>query len=194
MAMGYVRPAREVDVEPITQVQLGTWRTAYPRFIPSTAIDAVPPEFVAERWRDAIRRPPTGRHRVLVAVEQAAETPEVVVGFAAVGPADDTMLVPGEPGPEPDLAAITDLLVEPRWGRRGHGSRLLAAAAELWRSDGFRAAVAWAFEQDIATLKFLGSAGWQPDGATRALDLDGVTVPQLRLHVALDSGDESPGP
>ena len=37
----------------------------------------------------------------------------------------------------PDLASVTDLLVEPRWGRRGHGSRLLAASVDLWRADGF---------------------------------------------------------
>ncbi|HEX6074838.1 MAG TPA: GNAT family N-acetyltransferase [Micromonosporaceae bacterium] len=198
MAMGYVRPAREADVEPITQVQLSTWRTAYPRFIPRFAIDAVSPEFVAERWRDALCHPPSGHHRVLVAVEQAAtDQPEAVVGFTAVGPADATVLVPGEPTPGPALAAITDLLVEPRWGRRGHGSRLLAAAVDLWRSDGFTDAVAWAFEQDVATVKFLTSAGWQPDGAGRALDLDGVTVGQLRLHVALDTKDtgvDSPPP
>ncbi|HEX2419194.1 MAG TPA: GNAT family N-acetyltransferase [Micromonosporaceae bacterium] len=185
MAMGYVRPAQEADVEPITQVQLATWQAAYPRFIPRFAIDQVSQEFVAARWRDAIRRPPTGRHRVLVAVEKADDAPEVMVGFAAVGPADGTMLMPGEPEPGPDLAAITDLLVEPRWGRRGHGSRLLAAVVDLWRSDGFGAAVAWAFEQDVATLRFLASTGWQPDGAARALDLDGVMVPQIRLHVAL---------
>ena len=37
----------------------------------------------------------------------------------------------------PGTAAVTDLLVEPRWGRRGHGSRLLAASVDLWREDGF---------------------------------------------------------
>jgi GNAT superfamily N-acetyltransferase len=197
MATGYVRPARETDVESITRVQLATWRTAYPRFVPRFAIDAVPAEFVAERWRDAVRRPPTGRHRVLVAVEQAADRPEVVVGFAAAGPADETVLTPEEAVPATDLAAITDLLVEPRWGRRGHGSRLLAATVDLWRTDGFANAVAWAFERDVATMKFLASAGWHPDGASRGLDLDGVIVPQIRLHVALDAedtGDDSPAP
>ena len=36
-----------------------------------------------------------------------------------------------EPPLPAGTAAITDLLVEPRWGRRGHGSRLLAAATML---------------------------------------------------------------
>lgn len=188
MATGYVRPARETDAERIAEIQLATWRTAYPRFIPRFAIDAVPARLVTERWQDAVRHPPSERHRVLVAIEQAADRSETLVGFTAVGPADDTWLVPGESTPESELAAITDLLVEPRWGRRGHGSRLLAAAVDLWRADGFTSAVAWAFQEDVATRKFLASAGWQPDGATRALDLDGIIVPQLRWHVALAPG------
>jgi GNAT superfamily N-acetyltransferase len=109
-----------------------------------------------------------------------------VVGFVATGPADDAAAAPQEkPLPE-TTAAVTDLLVEPRWGRRGHGSRLLSAAVDLWRGDGFDTAVAWAYDDDPATRKFLGSAGWEPDGATRALDVDDLLVRQLRLHVALE--------
>ena len=80
---------------------------------------------------------------------------------------------------------MTDMLVEPRWGRRGHGSRLLSASVERWRSDGFGTAVAWAYERDTATRKFLLSAGWEPDGTARALDVDDLLVNQLRLHVSL---------
>jgi len=82
----------------------------------------------------------------------------------------------------PDVAAVTDLLVEPRWGRRGHGSRLLAACVDLWREDGFTTALAWAFVADTAMSEFLTSAGWEPDGVTRALDVDDLLVPQIRLH------------
>ena len=31
---------------------------------------------------------------------------------------------------------LSTLLVEPRWGRRGHGSRLVAASVDHWRGDG----------------------------------------------------------
>ena len=37
----------------------------------------------------------------------------------------------------------------------------------------------------MATVKFLTSAGWPPDGASRALDVSDLLVPQLRLHVFL---------
>ena len=36
-----------------------------------------------------------------------------------------------------------------------------------------------------ATRKFLTSTVWEPDGAARALDVDDMLVPQLRLHVAV---------
>lgn len=109
-----------------------------------------------------------------------------LTGFVAAGPADEAALAPEEEALPADVAAITDLLVEPRWGRRGHGSRLLAATVDLWREDCFARAVAWAYRDDPATRKFLTSAGWAPDGATRALDVDDQLIPQLRLHVSVE--------
>jgi GNAT superfamily N-acetyltransferase len=195
MALGYVRPARPDEADEIARIQLSTWRTAYRRLLPRHVLDDLAVEWIAERWRAAIEEPPTPTHRVLVAVEQAESTH--LVGFTASGPADDAALAPGEEALPPDVAAITELLVEPRWGRRGHGSRLLAASVDLWRKDGFLTAVAWVYEQDPATLAFLQGAGWAPDGVRRALDVDDLLVPQLRLQVSVEElaePDGEPGP
>ncbi|GIF02854.1 GNAT family N-acetyltransferase [Actinoplanes siamensis] len=184
MALGFVRPARPSDAPEIARIQLTTWRSAYRRMFPAHVLAALSADALTEGWTEAITAPPSGRHRVLIAVEQG-ESAEHVVGFAAAGPADEQALAPEEP-PLPDtVAAVTDLLVEPRWGRRGHGSRLLAAAVDLWREDQFRYAVAWVYDTDTVMRKFLESAGWEPDGAGRALDVEDMLVPQLRLHVAL---------
>jgi GNAT superfamily N-acetyltransferase len=185
MALGYVRPARPEDAAEIARIQLATWRTAYRRLLPRHVLDRLDEAWFAERWRAAIEAPPSNRHRVLVAIEQAEQSH--LVGFAASGPADEQALAPGEPSTAlgGDAAAVTDLLVEPRWGRRGHGSRLLAASVDLWREAGFARAVAWAFDGDEASRKFLTSTGWEADGAARALDVDDMLVPQLRLHVSL---------
>jgi GNAT superfamily N-acetyltransferase len=182
MARGYVRPARTGEAEEIARIQMTTWRVAY-RFLPRTVLAELDEAWLAERWRAAIEAPPSPRHRVLVAFEQAAST--TLAGFVASGPADEPAAAPGEQALGSTVAAVTDLLVEPRWGRRGHGSRLLAASVDGWREDGFAAAVAWAFEADPATRRFLTSAGWEPDGARRALDVDDLLVPQLRLHTQL---------
>ena len=184
MALGFVRSARPEDAAEIARIQLSTWRTAYRRMFPPQVLADLDETYLARGWSEAIEAPPSGRHRVLIAVEQG-ESASHVVGFAASGPADEQALAPEEPPLAPDVAAFTDLLVEPRWGRRGHGSRLLAAAVDCWRSDDFAQAVAWAYEQDQATRKFLAGAGWAPDGAGRALDVADMLVPQLRLHVSL---------
>jgi len=183
MAIGFVRPARAEDAGQIARIQLSTWRTAYRRLLPRHVLEQLDEEWLAERWLAAVTEPPSPRHQVLVAVEQAEQS--YLVGFAAGGPADEAALAPEEPPLPATVAAVTDLLVEPRWGRRGHGSRLLAATVDLWRDNGFDTAVAWVYEGDPATLKFLTSAGWQPDGAGRALDVEDMLVPQLRLHAGL---------
>jgi GNAT superfamily N-acetyltransferase len=185
-AIAFVRPARPEDAAEIGRLQLATWRYAYRRILPREVLEGLDEAWLAQRWRDSIEAPPSPRHRVLVAVEQAQKA--YLVGFAASGEIDETALSPNENAPDvirPDIAAVTDLLVEPRWGRRGHGSRLLAACVDHWRSDGFTKAVAWAFAADTVYRSFLTSAGWQLDGAARALDMNGTLVDQVRLHTTL---------
>ena len=164
-----VRPARPEDAERVARVQLETWGSAYADLLPAEALD-LPEEQVAAVWLGAVEsRAP--RHRVLVALEGSEP-----VGFLATAPADDDL----DPA---QTAEVTSLLVLPRWGRRGHGARLLAAAVEGWRADGAATAVCWAWERDRATRDFLVSAGWAPDGARRGLDTGAGVEPQLRLHV-----------
>jgi GNAT superfamily N-acetyltransferase len=163
-----VRPARPEDAEPMAAVQLSTWKAAYADLLPADALD-LPLVQVAAIWLNAIEAPPTRQHRVLVAMERAE-----LVGFAA-----------SEPSEEVDGAALlSELLVEPRWGRRGHASRLLAASVDHWRPD-FSTALTWVFEADTVMTGFLESAGWAFDGLGRGLDTGPRVVPQRRLHTDL---------
>ena len=180
MADVHVRPARPDDAGEIARIQLAIWRTAYAGVVPSSVLDGVGDEFAIARWRSAISAPPTRNHRVLVAQEQ-----QWTVGFAAFGPADDDDLA-GDAGADPEqTVAIGTLLVEPRWGRRGHGSRLLAAAVDLAREAGHTVGVTWTLEADSASQSFYRSAGWEPDGTGRALDMNGTAVHEIRLHASL---------
>jgi GNAT superfamily N-acetyltransferase len=166
MADVSVRPARPADAEHVAHVQLTTWQAAYGALLPASALE-LPLDQVAAVWLNAIESPPSPRHRVLVACDQQS-----VVGFAASEPGDDAV----------ELSA---LLVLPEWGRRGHGSRLLAACADHWRGDGAELAVTWVFEADDVVRSFLTSSGWAPDEGTRVLDTGERELPQLRLHTAL---------
>ncbi|PKK13056.1 GNAT family N-acetyltransferase [Thermomonospora sp. CIF 1] len=175
-----VRPARRADAAAVADVQVRAWREGYRELLPAKVLaEVTAPQAAAvwrERWLQAITDPPSPRHRLLVAVSA-----ELVVGFAAHAPAED-----------PDLDAATTaelvtLLVDPVHGRAGHGSRLLAATADLLGEDGFATVVCWVFEQDAVMRRFLGSAGWAPDGARRVLDM-GEPVPMIRMHTDISGG------
>ncbi|PZS35409.1 MAG: N-acetyltransferase [Pseudonocardiales bacterium] len=177
MADVSVRPARQDDVAEIARIQVETWRASYLAILPASVIESLSVELAQQAWQQAVAAPPTPRHHVLVAQEQQA-----VVGFVAFGPADD--LEPADPDPEA-TAALGPLLVEPRWGRRGHGSRLLAAAVDLARVDAMARAIAWIPEGDVVSRAFLESAGWAPDGLARALDTGAGELREIRLHASL---------
>jgi GNAT superfamily N-acetyltransferase len=172
-----VRPATVDDVTELARIQLDTWRLAYQTVLPAPILQSLSREQIAVSWHAAVTAPPSPSYRVLVATEGGYR-----VGFAAFGPDADRQ--PRDPDPE-RTAAISMLLVEPRWGRRGHGSRLLAAVADLSRTVGVNRLVAWVPAADTASLQFYRSAGWEADGLRRDLDTGAGTVTELRLHAAL---------
>jgi GNAT superfamily N-acetyltransferase len=169
-----VRAARAGDVPEIARIQVDTWRTAYKRFLPESVLAALDVTAAAQAWQAAVDSPPSPAHHVLVATEGST-----TVGFTAVGPSAEEDARPGE-------AEVAALLVEPRWGRRGHGSRLLAAAVDFLRHDGVTGLIAWVPDGDQASTAFYESAGWEPDGTARILEADGGSVRETRWHVALE--------
>ncbi len=179
MADVSVRTARPDDVDEISRIQRETWRTAYAGFVPETVLAQVTPELGRQQWGAAVGSPPTPQHRVLVALEKDA-----VVGFVAFGPSTDD-------DAKPHTAAVSTMLVEPRWGRRGHGSRLLAAAVDHLRTDRASTATAWVLDRDRASTAFYTSAGWSADGTARALDAPGAELREIRLHTSLVENDPS---
>lgn len=174
-----VRPARRGDAAAVADIQVRAWRQGYRDLLPAGVLDRVTGPEAAEAWRErwaqAAAEPPSPRHRLLVAVAS-----DLVVGFAAHAPAEDADLDPAA------AAELITLLVDPLHTRAGHGSRLLAATADLLREDGFATLVTWAFEDDEVTRTFLVSAGWAPDGASRTLDM-GEPVRQIRLHTDISA-------
>jgi GNAT superfamily N-acetyltransferase len=114
---------------------------------------------------------------------------DAVVGFAAHGPAE----LSGDERPHPagPSAEVATLLVEPRWGRRGHGSRLLAAVADLARADGTARLQVWLPEQDDVSAGFFESAGWARDGWARTLDTGAAPLREVRWHTLLEETDGS---
>jgi ribosomal protein S18 acetylase RimI-like enzyme len=161
-------------VPAIAAVQARALRSAYADLLEPEALADLDPAALEPAWDDAVRRPPSARHRVLVACSGAA-----VVGFAAVRPSP-------EPDAEADEAELAVLAVDPAHQRAGHGSRLLSAATSTVRDAGARSLVTWSPALDEARRGFLTSAGMVLDGARRTYATsDGRRVSEVRLAAAL---------
>lgn len=173
-----VRLASAADTPAMAVVQRDAWRSLYATVLPAQVLDSLDPVELAESWRQAVVTPPGPTYRVLVALADGE-----VVGFLAAGSSPDPDL---EPGTDAEISA---LLVRPDHPREGHGSRLLQAAIDTLRPLDVRYAYLWLGAADAPLRALVESAGWQPDGATRELDLlgDGSTVvTQERLHARID--------
>jgi GNAT superfamily N-acetyltransferase len=171
MAIAAVRLAAPSDVGEIVRIQADTWQAAYASLVPAHAVAQLRGADAREAWTAAVEG-----GRVHVATEG-----EWAVGFCAAAPAT----APDAP-PDQAWGEIGTLLVEPRWGRRGHGGRLLAAAAEALRGAGATYGLAWVPEPDEASRRFYARAGWEPDGTVRALDTGSGTLREVRLTGSLE--------
>ncbi|MDQ3052366.1 MAG: GNAT family N-acetyltransferase [Actinomycetota bacterium] len=192
MADVNVRPARRHEAGEVARIQRTSWARAGTSVIPSSVLDRLVSDEVVSRWAATIEAPPTAGHHVLVAREQ-----ETIVGLVAFGPAEDSD-PSRENGSEARAAGESDngptgeiatLLVEPRWGRRGHGSRLLAATVDMARADGVAQLITWIPENDVSAHTFFDSAGWREAGWVRTLDADGTPLREICLHTSIVEED-----
>jgi ribosomal protein S18 acetylase RimI-like enzyme len=182
MADRSVRVAWADDAAAIGAVQARAWRRSYADLLPVAVLGEIDADAFAAVWRQAIVRPPTARHRVLVALER-----NTVVGFVATAPSEDADAGPGD-------GEMVAFHVDPDALGAGHGSRLLAAVVDTMRADGFDHARVWLVDGDDAVRGFLESAGWAADGARRELDVTGdgsATLRQLRVHSNVEEGSSS---
>lgn len=192
-----VRPARQDEAGEVARIQRTSWARAGSSVVPSAVLDRLVSNEVVARWAAAIEAPPTAKHHVLVAREQTT-----IVGLVAFGPADDTdaALEDAPSGVAAGhseygaTAEIATLLVEPRFGRRGHGSRLLAATVDVARADGVAAMITWVPENDVSARTFFESAGWAEAGWVRTLDADGTPLREICLHTAILEADDLVSP
>jgi GNAT superfamily N-acetyltransferase len=156
-------------------------RVGCARILPAAVLDGLTVDAARQAWAAAVTAPPSPQHHVLVAVEG-----DWTVGFTAVSPAGDLQ---DDDRDQATTVAITPVVVEPRWARRGHGSRLMAAAVDVARADGMTRAISWIPEADTVSREFLAGSGWAPDGLARALDTGAGELREIRLHVSLAEQD-----
>lgn len=175
MADASVRTATVNDAPAVGQVQALVWQEAYDGVVPPEVHAAFDPQAFATAWRDSLRAPPEGVHRLLVACAG-----EQVVGFVALGPSQD-------PDSGQTTGEVTALGVHPQHRRQGHGSRLLNAAVDLLREAGAENVAAWSLVQHEGVRAFLVGSGLAPDGAfrDRVVSPEEHTAREVRLVASL---------
>lgn len=170
-----VRLALPAEAESIAAIQRRSWQQLFPPDVAAHVLASVDLDTMRQSWQAAILAPPLAQFRVLVATSQGR-----VVGFAAVGPADD-------PDADSSDALVAEFVVDPQAQRQGHGSRLLNAVADTLRADGFQRGTYWVRSTDDPTRRFFESAGWAADGShqTVGTEDEAARVKMVRLHTAL---------
>ncbi len=170
-----VRLALPTEAASIAALQRRGWAQTWPRPMADAALASIDLDAMTAAWERAIVRPPLAQFRVLVALGGGR-----LVGFAAVGPSDDTDAHPGLD------ALVGEFVIDPQAQRQGHGSRLLNAVADTLRADGFTRATWWVRTTDDVLRRFVTESGWDADGAFREVaGDDGVGIKMVRLHTAL---------
>ena len=188
-----VRPAVPGDERAIAALQWGAWRALLTG--EELAAQGLSEERLRAGWEAALSSPRPASAALVVALHGNS-----VVGFALAGPDDEAGAVRGQAGvaggppgvvrgqavsaggppgaapvqtggaPAAVPTQIYELVVEPRFCRSGHGSRMLAAVADLVGG----AIRVWIDARDEARQRFFSSAGFAPAGAGRTIG-DGHT-------------------
>jgi GNAT superfamily N-acetyltransferase len=171
MALASVRRAVDADVDALVRIQSDTWRAAYAELVPVDALARLNGPDARAAWSAAIEA--GDGHHVFVAAEG-----EWIVGFCAAAHRPD------EDGAT--FVEVSTLLVEPRWGRRGHGGRPHATAAEALRENGAQVGWPGCRRPTPCRAPSYGHAGWDAGGAVRGLDTGAGTLREVRLSGPLD--------
>jgi GNAT superfamily N-acetyltransferase len=175
MALAQVRAATPADAPVLAALHRATWRAAYSELLPPGTLDGLDSRQVQRAWADTVE----GGATVLIATEGRHP-----VGFVVIGPAPEDEVAAADGSLPYDAAhtvLVSTLLVEPRWGRRGHGGRLLAAATTLLHDAGATRGIVWVPAENPASLNFYRRIGWEPDGTVRTLDANGRALREVRL-------------
>lgn len=168
-AIDTVRLALPVEAVDIARIQRRVWSESE---LLGEAARSVGADEATRMWHDAIVKPALAHLRVLVAIGEAG-----VVGFAVTGPS-------GDPDHEERVGQIAEFVVDPRHRGAGHGSRLMNAAVDTLRQDGYLVATMWLPTTNDPMRSFLQSSGWAPDGAHQEVGLEEGenSLKLVRLH------------
>lgn len=172
-----IRVADPTDADAVSVLHVRSWRTGFREFIDAGLL---PEADLAQRrafWSHVLARP---SDEVTILVAADAGGPIGVCLIVAANTDDDI--------PDPGVAQIMVLYVDPVAWRTGAGRALLNEGRRLVRERGQHSWVLWTLADHIATRAFYDAEGFRPDGAERTEGKDGARVVRLRQST-LASGE-----
>jgi GNAT superfamily N-acetyltransferase len=146
-----LRPATRVDIPALTQLVRRCDASHRSWAGPGVPI----PDAASEELEWELRFARTGAW-ITVAEEEDGAVAGVVAFAAGQASREDRTLVPG-------LGHVNAVFVDPGHWRRGIARRLLAAAEDAMRRQGYDRAQLWTLEGSPAE-RFYAALGWRPDG------------------------------
>lgn len=148
----------------------------------AAALNQVSADEMARSWHEAIVKPPLAHFRVLVALGDGQ-----VVGFTAVGPSPDDDAAA-------DVGHVAEFVVDDGPKAAEHRGRLINAAVDTLRKDGYESATTWLPTAADDFRQFLLGCGWGTDGAHQEVGTEdgSARVKLIRLHTDI-STDRSAG-
>ncbi|MEA2684464.1 MAG: hypothetical protein QOK05_2792 [Chloroflexota bacterium] len=169
-----LREAGLQDIPAIVALQARSWRTAYRGMVDDAFLDAIPLQKWIESWRTHFFGG-SGPARCVVVEED-----DRVIGFAGAGRA--------EAGNDVDASVgeVHTIYMDAAYYGRGIGQRLMAAALDHLKSEGFATAILWVLEQNERARRFYEAGGWELDGGTGSDCWGATSVARVRYRKRLD--------
>src|SRR4051794_9979876 len=166
-----LRDATAVDTAAFCAVRHRAWLATYTGLMPPRVLTQLDVGAAYATWWPFLRLRPSRRHSAIVAGK-----PGTVVGLAVTGPSRDEELDRSTSG------ELNLLYVDPTALGLGIGKRLLAAATERLRSNGFQDLRLWVLQSNAHARSFYEHNGWWTDGATRVENMPGGEVVEVRYQ------------
>ena len=158
------------DLAAVAHVYVASWRVAYAGLVPQDYLDSL----TEGVWMESLAR---RVNRTWVACEDGA-----VIGVCSYGSARDEERA--------GWGEVVSLYVQPgRWGA-GVGSRLLHAALDSLRAEGFAQAYLWVLEDNARARAFYERQGFGLDECGQSVEIGGVALREV-CYVATFAEEES---
>ena len=165
-----VRIATPDDARAIAEIHVTSWQEGYRGQLPDSYLKSLSADARETRWAQSLR------DGAAVLLAKHAENP---LGFVTYGPSRD------DDAPE-TCGEIYALYVHPNAWSTGKGQQLHDGALAALAAQGSTVVRLWVLTSNDRARRFYSRRGWELDGATKVVEMDGVTLSEVRYKRALE--------